>query len=487
MNGLSRENMIKTKRKYRTMRKTFKLLALLPMTLFLSQVGMAQCASWENSEQKEEAENAHVVYRTSFKAKKFDQAYESWKTAYTIAPAADGKRTSHFMDGIEIYKHFLKSETDEAKKKEYKAEIVKLYDEAAACVKEGGVSLKCGTGEECINNKVGQILGRKGFDMYYTLNSVYSENLAVLDEAVKYGGTKSEYSVLMPYAAIAVYQYQKELIDAEKARQIHALIQEIGEAGQSDPTYGSYYLDALKNANASFKAIERDIFDCAYFKAKWEPGYREDPSPQLAKDLYNQLKLQGCDDSDALMAELKKSYEAWASGVNAQRKAEFEANNPALLANKAYKAGNYQEAIDKYKEALGGESDATKKAGYHNSIASILFRKMKKYGEARKEARKAISLRPGWGKPVMMIGDMYATSASSCGDSWNQRLAVLAAIDKYRQASSDAEFSAEASKKISKYSRSLPDKAEGHMRSVKAGSMQTVGCWIGEKVKVRFK
>ena len=469
------------------MRKILKLLALLPVALLISHLGLAQCQSWENSDQKDEAENAHVVYRSAFKAKNFDLAYDSWKTAYSLAPAADGKRTSHYMDGIEMYKHFLKSETDEAKKKEYKAEIIKLYDEAIACVKGGGITLKCGDGAECINQKVGQILGRKGFDMYYTLNSVYSENLNVLDEAVANGGAKSEYSVLMPYAAIAVYQFQKELIDAEKARAIHAVIQEIGEAGQSDPTYGSYYSDALQNANASFKAIEREIFDCAYFKTKWEPGYRADPSPQLAKDLYNQLKLQGCDDSDALMTELKKSYEVWATGVNAERKAEFEANNPALLANKAYKAGNYQEAIDKYEEALSSETDSNKKAGYHTSIASILFRKMKKYGDARREAKKAIALRPNWGKPIMMIGDMYATTASSCGDSWNQRLAVLAAIDKYRAASKDSEFADEASKKISKYSRSLPDKSEGHMRGVKPGATETVGCWIAEKVKVRFK
>lgn len=463
-----------------------RLLSLVVATMFLIPLAFSQCESWVGSPNETEASDAHVIYRTAFKSKNYKEAFDSWKKAYEMAPSADGKRTTHYIDGIEIYKSFLKEEADEAKKKEYKAEVIKLYDQAISCIESGGVTLKCGT-DECKKERVGQLLGRKGFDMYYSLNSNYSENLTVLESSLEKTGTQAEYSVMMPLAAIAVYQYKQGKLDADKARMFHSQIQEIAEFGKSDERLGTYYDDALKNANASFKEIEREIFDCAYFKTKWEPAYRNDSSPQKAKDLYNQLKLQGCDDSDPFMAELKGSYEKWAQGVNSQRQAEFEANNPALLASKAYKAGNYQEAIDRYNQAISSESDASRKAGYHTSVASILFRKMKKYGDARAQARKALELRPGWGKPLMMIGDMYATGARNCGDSWNQRLAVLAAIDKYKQAKQDPEFSSEASSKISKYSASLPEKSEGHMRGVKPGQRQTVGCWIGESVSVRFQ
>lgn len=487
MSGLLKENMIKGIIKNRKMRTELRLTLLVPALLLISSFCMAQCESWVGMANETEISNAHVIYRTSIKSKNYTEAYPSWKIAYDAAPAADGKRTTHYLDGIEIYKDFYKNEADATKKAEYKAEIIKLYDAAIACIENGGVSLKCEDTQECKDQKVGQFLGRKGYDMYYTLNSNYGENLQVLDDAVAKSGVDSEYSVLMPYAAIAVYQFQKEKIDQAKAREIYDIIQKIAEKGKGDSRLGSYYEDALQNANASFKTIERDIFDCAFFKNKWEAGYRAEATPQTAKDLYNQLKLQGCDDSDPLMAELKGAYEKWASAENASRKAEFEANNPALLANKAYKAGDFQGAIDKYREALTTETDASKKAGYHNSIASILFRKMEKYGDARAEARKALDLRPGWGKPLMMIGDMYATGARNCGDAWNQRLAVLAAIDKYNQAKQDPNFVSEASSKISKYRSSLPEKADGHMRGVKDGQSQTVGCWIGENVKVRFQ
>ena len=74
------------------------------------------------------------------------------------------------------------------------------------------------------------------------------------------------------------------------------------------------------------------------------------------------------------------------------------------------------------------------------------------------------------------------------GDDWNQRLAIIAAIDKYQYARSiDSEVAGDANERISKYQSSLPDLSEGHMRGVKEGAKETVGCWIGETVKVRFK
>ena len=87
-----------------------------------------------------------------------------------------------------------------------------------------------------------------------------------------------------------------------------------------------------------------------------------------------------------------------------------------------------------------------------------------------------------------LIGDLYASSARNCGDAWNQRLAIIAAIDKYNYAKSvDPSLAEEANKKVSKYRASLPDSNEGFMRGVSAGDSQKVGCWIGESVKVRYK
>jgi len=83
---------------------------------------------------------------------------------------------------------------------------------------------------------------------------------------------------------------------------------------------------------------------------------------------------------------------------------------------------------------------------------------------------------------------MYAATSSRCGEDWDNRMAVIAAIDKYNYAKSiDPSVAEEANEKIRTYNGSLPEKQEGFMRGVQAGQEVRVNCWIGETVKVRFK
>ncbi len=455
--------------------------------LFIAGFAISQnCASWNELPNKDELEGEHSVYRSHVKAEEYETAFKHWEKVYEVAPVADGQRDFHFTDGIKIYKHKLKSAA-EADKAAIKAKIIELYDGCIACYEAGKIAFK--GGDEAIKQRVGYLKGQKAYDMYYELNSNYSANLEELDQAVAITGDETMYNVLIPYATIATYQFQKEKIDKEKARSIFDNIVGIAERKiEEGGKYAAYYENALANINSEKLKIERDIYDCEYFKAKLRPQYDANPDdPQLAKELYGQLIRRGCDKTDPLVQELEKKYEKWATQVNAQKKAEFEANNPALLAKRAYDSGDYQGAINKYNEAINGEADPAKKASYHFYIASTLFRKMKKYGEARTEARKAISSNPNYGRAIMLIGDMYATTARSCGDSWNQRLAVLAASEKYRRAASlDPTVADEANDKISKYRSSMPNKEEGFLRGVKAGSKQKVGCWIGETVTVRY-
>jgi len=362
-----------------------------------------------------------------------------------------------------------------------------LYDGCIACYNAGVMTIKGGA--EAVEKRIGYLLGQKAYDMYYELNAPYSENLEAFDVAVAKTGNTTLYNVLIPYATIATYQFQKGLIDQQKARSIFDAIVPIAEHNiEKGGDYGPYYESALANIKSELNKIERDIYDCEYFKAKLRPEYDANPDdPQLAKDLFGRLIRRGCDKSDPLVSELERKYESWASALNAQKQAEFEANNPALLAKKAYDAGDFNTAISKYREAISQEGDNSKKASYHYYIASTLFRKMKKYSDARSEAKTAISLNPNYGRAYMLIGDMYATGARNCGDSWNQRLAVLAAMEKYSKAASvDPSVADEANNKKSKYRGSLPNKEEGFLRGVSSGQSQTVGCWIGERVTVRY-
>lgn len=462
-------------------------IILLLFAFALPSAGLlGQCANWVGSPDEEAGTEAHSIYRSAIKAKDFSATtIENWQKAYDIAPAADGQRPFHFVDGIKIYKNKLEANAQDAEAKEM---ISTLYDELISCYKNGGIKEPKCQDQECRDGKAALYMGRKAVDMFYLLNAPYGKNLAALQEAIDAAGNNTEYTLFRPIANIAVYQFEKGKLDQAETRGIFEQMTAIAEHNvANNEKLGEYYKMEQSALNSEFKKIERDIFDCQYFVAKWEDGYRAEPTPEMAKKIFNQLRLQGCDESEPFYKELKTTYETWAAQVNADKKAEFEKGNPAMMANKAYKAGDYPGAVAKYKEAIAKETDNMKKAGYHNSIASIYFRKMSDNSNAISNAKTAISLNPNNGKAYMLLGDIYAKKSRSCGDDWKTRLVIIAAMDKYGKAKSvDPSMSEEASKKLGLYSSALPQKQEGFMRGVKAGQVVNCGCGIGESVSVRF-
>lgn len=449
----------------------------------------AQCDNWIGKPFQADAEAAHSIYRQALKANDFATAFENWKTAFKLAPAADGKRDYHFTDGVTLYKQMLAGVTDEKTKEEYKAQIIKLYDQAIACYQSKSIATKGGTDEE-LNTKIGYLYGRKAYDMYYVVNAPYADNIAALDLCLKYAGDKAEYIVMDPYANIMVWEFKQKTMTKEKVIEVYKKLTQVAEYNiANNEKLSEGYQQAQAAMDAKIGEIEKEVFDCQYFKEKLIPEYEENKEDAATlKRVLVTLKAQGCLADDPVVLKLDEEWKKYASAENARLQAEFEANNPAAAAKAAYEAGKYQEAISKYRQAIAEETDNVKKATYLFGIASIEFRKLSLYSQARSTAYAAAKLNPGWGRPYMLIGDMYGKTARSCGDSWNQRLAILAAMDKYSQAKSiDGSLAGEANDRLSNYYGSLPAKSEGFMRGVSEGQSASVGCWIGETVRLRFK
>ncbi|NND05728.1 MAG: hypothetical protein HKN87_05055 [Saprospiraceae bacterium] len=468
------------------------IVYLLPI-LFLGasiQFASAQCETWNDSPQKEEAENSHTNYRSALKMKDFELAFSEWQKAYNIAPAADGLRDFHYMDGIKIYKEQLKNITDDAMRKEIIAKILTLYDQAVQCYESTAIKLK-DCDDTCQKQKAGQVLGRKAFDMFYEFNSPYPENLAMFERCLELSNNDVEYIVFEPTANILVYQFQNEQIDAAKVREIHEELVEAADYGiENNEQYKAYFESSKARMLAKFSEIESEVFDCDYFKGKLIPMHDEKPDdPDVVKYVYNKLLQEGCPKEDPFLAKLQSTYEKYASEENAKMQAEFEAKNPGVVASRLYKEGDFEGAISKYEEALENEEDQLKKAQYHLNIASIEFRKLKKLQSARSKALKAAQLRSDWGAPYLLIGDIYADAANSCGgDSFGARVVILAALDKYLKARAiDESVATEANRKISIYNANRPNKDDAFMRGHKEGDVLSTGCWIGEKTKLRVQ
>lgn len=460
-----------------------RFLALIMVFFTAFSTMDAQCKNWIDSPDKEEAENAHVSYRNLIKNKlpadlaamadsDIDAAFNLWEKAYTLAPAADGKRASHYRDGRALYRAKLTKATDAAKKKEFTDKLLALYDEELGCYPDGEAYL----------------LGRKGYDMFY-LVGYDMKALEVLDKAMDVGGNDAEYIVLPPLGQLLAYFFKTEKIDNVKVRELYEKGIAIADANiTKGGTYQQYFEDAKANLVASIAEYEDQIFDCAYFKADLMPEFEKNKEDMdVLRFVLTKLKKQGCPETDEAVMKVQKQYDM----VYAEKAAEFEAEkirlNPAYGAQKAYEEEDFAKAIELYKKAAETTDDPEKEGLYYYQMAQIQNAKLGQAGAARQNANKAAKARKNWGKPYILIGDIYGKMSRNCGDAWNQRLAVLAAIDKYNYAKSiDPEAADDANSRIGNYRSSMPIKADAFSRGKKEGDKLKVGCGIGETVRLRF-
>lgn len=467
-------------------RKLLLGLSILTMTVGFAN---AQCESWVGKPNETKIKEAHVLYRGLAKGKtaaelaalddvNFGIVYDNWKAAYEGAPAADGNRSYHFTDGVDILEaKKSRAGTSEEEKTALNEQIIQLWASLG----------------ECFPDKKGLGLGRKAYAMFYMPNYGYRPStLKAFEEALENGGNDVEYIILEPLGQLVNYLFKNGQVEQSEARDLLIKAIELADYNiENNATYKAYYESAKARMELAYKESEGDIFDCAYFKEQLIPVYEENKdSLDVLKYVYLKLIAQGCDTTDAKIEEVKETYEALAAKINAERQAEFLKNNPAVWANDLYKEDKFEEAIAKYEEAIAQETDNEKKGEYYFSIASIQFRKLGQKATARATAYKAAELKPNWGRPYLLIGDMYASSTSCRDDSYGKGIIVLAAINKYAYAKSidsDPDVVDDANRKIGLYNGSIPLREEAFQRGHSDGTSLSTGCWIGETVSLRTR
>ena len=147
--------------------------------------------------------------------------------------------------------------------------------------------------------------------------------------------------------------------------------------------------------------------------------------------------------------------------------------------------GETNKAVEYFTKAIDLEQDSYKKARYYYRVANI----MKKRGsrsEARNYARLALKARPSFGHAYLLISNLYAASANTCGtDEISKRMVYVAAADKARQAkAADPGITSTANKYIKSYMASAPSKKLVFTEGLTSGTTHNIGCWINESAKI---
>lgn len=432
---------------------------------------MSPCDNFSKSSNPDEAETAHVLYRDLIKMKNFEEAMPLWEKAIEMAPAADGLRDYHFMDGVKLYKWMYEKETDVDKKSAYIDKIFELYDEAT----------------ECYPKKAAQYKGLKGFNLYFNYKDKASpeEVYQIFKEVADSEGTDMPYFIVNPFTATMVDLTLAEKIPQAEAFKYQTLIKETIAKGVSEcegkacdswkiiESYAPIRLEDLETI--------KGFYDCAYFNEKYFADFEADPKNcDVIITVLSRLKWGGCGDEDPGVAALVAAYNA-----NCVTVSQPSATREAI---ETLRGGDYRKSIELYENIIADETDTDKKALYTLRIAKIYYVHLKKFSKAREYALKAAELKPDWGEPYLIMGRLYASSGPLCGPGtgFDSQVVVWAAIDMWNKAKSiDPEARAEANKFIGKYAQYMPSKEDIFIRGLKEGGTFRVPCWIQRNTKIR--
>jgi len=456
---------------------------LIIATFLLGSVytGYAQCEDFGNFPHGEqEGRRNYWEYRQLMKKGKIAEAIPRWRTSMQYTP---GGSELNFVDGVKIYEYLIDQESDKAKITAYRDSMFVLFDKRIEC--------KVKT-----DKKKGSVLTRKAYTMYKheaELNKVF----ATYQEGFKLAGAKVNSYVIYPYAYAAVEQFKNGVIDNKEAQRIHKhLIKVIEHNIENTDKEGKKFKfgEVKEKVNKVFhQKLDSPIFDCEYYSNIYLPEYQNHPdSPAIYRMVYRELVKSGCDKNTAILQEIYIKDSIYrAEQTSLVLAARRDAAPKTTKAVWAYQDENFELAAELFVAGAAEEElDTESRANMCYKAAQIAFANLKDFPKARMYAEKAIGYNPNWGKPYLLIGDLYASSGAKCGSGrgFNSQRVTWIAIDMWKKAASvdkDPDVQKKAKAQINKYHKFMPTTEDIHFRKLKEGQSYKIPCWIQRTTTVR--
>lgn len=449
---------------------TDETTTVTPITPAVPTANLSTCPKFSDAPDPDGITDAYIIYRNFMKTKEYGTAMKKWRQVYAVAPAADGKRNTVYLDGVVLYQDLVKKFP--AKKEAYGDTIQLLYAQARECYPKDGFTA-----------------AMQGFDAYYTYpgSATHQEIYDLFKESIEKDGKDLQYFIMNPMASLLVEMYDTNYIDVAEAKMmVNALKSRLATG-----------LKTCKGADCeAWKAVEsylpsrleyfeqvRDFYDCAYYVDRYLPDFNDNPTDcDVIGTTFTRLRWANC---DVESAEYKKVSEAYQKNCY---EPETVVIGPGREGYNCLQNNDYRCAIDKFTEAAEATDDSDKKGKYYITVAKIYYSHLKNFSQARAFALRAASAKSGWGEPYLMIGRLYASSGPLCGPGrgFDSQVVVWPAIDMWNRAKNvDSAAAAEANKFINRYAQYMPSREDVFQRNLKVGDTYKVGCWIQENTVIR--
>jgi tetratricopeptide (TPR) repeat protein len=399
------------------------------------------------------------LYKEYLKQKAYHDALKPWITVFSDCPASS---KNIYLDGQILYTTFIENEKDKSRISQMVDTLLLNYDRRIQYF-----------GQE------GFVLGRKGVDLLRYRREEVETAYSYLSASIKDRLNASEEAVVVTYMQTTAYLFSTQKLTREDvlnnfAQSMTILQSKLDNAGETDK------IDKIKSA---IEAVETHFSksgaaDCSALIKFFTPKFQQTPEDlDLLKKMTDLLDKAGCNDDDLFLNASINLY-----------KLEPSARAAYMLAKMFVKRKDVSKALHYYNQAVNTDTVKLQKAQYYLEMAAV-FLSQNEPEKARSNAQKCLEIDKGKGMAHIIIGKAYSSSINSCGTNDFEKAAVYwVVVDKFIQAkNADGSVAEEANQLISSYSKSFPNREEAFFYGVNEGDAYTVGCWISEKTKARFR
>jgi tetratricopeptide (TPR) repeat protein len=416
------------------------------------------------SQQDPECIKYRSLYGEEYRQRNFEMAWPSWKYMYENCPDFT---ENLYIHGVTMARYFIEKETDPVKRDEMIDFMLGIYDQRIKYY-----------GNEGLN------LSRKAVELRTYRPDEYMEQFEITERSILVDNISASLNALIMNLESVIrlaIESQTEEIKAKFTEE--KILQKFDRAMdiiQENLKNLPGNLEELAAARTSLENLFLPFATCDNLIKIYGPRFDEAPNdPDLLNKITAFLMRSDCTDSELYFKATRNLHRL----------------NPS--AQSAYNMGRMEEANENFTEAIGYYDQALEMSNGDNGIDKYLalirianmYDNMGRYSQARSYALRAAEERPNCGRPWIMIANMYARSASSCGSDEISTAAVYwAATDKAQRARSvdnDPDVVSAANRMISSYSARFPDRERLFMLNLDGGQTVRVGCWIGESTVAR--
>jgi tetratricopeptide (TPR) repeat protein len=401
------------------------------------------------------------LYREFYKQKNFDDALPHWRWVFNNCPLVS---QNVYIDGAKIMSAKINAAKDQKTRDAYIDTLLMVYENR---IKHFG---------DTPTSREGMVLGREAIELEVYRPSDTLRIYQYLRKSVEREGLNSEPLVVSRYFINVSNQVGNKRMPADSIAELYDRLSDLVDKKLEIIKGDAEEVTKWNEVRNLLESLFEPYATCDEIERIYTRKFNKTPNDTLLlKKITRMLDRKDCTDRDLFFSATENLHKAKPTGQSAYLMGKLY-----LIRGETTKAESY------FIEAVPNLDDVLKaKTCYY--LASIYY-DQKRYSEARSYALKSLAINPNDGKCYMLIGNMYASSAASCGgsDEIAARAGYWAAVDKFIKARNvDPSVAEEANKVIATYSSYFPTRERLFFNDVKEGSSYTVGCWIGETTTVR--